>query len=141
MSRKRSIVSATFLAVIAFVSGLLVGSHRVSQTISEKGEGTQSLTENKTNRPPQVRHRKTSGRSEEPGPPKIRSLDEVKAALAEIGIRKLADRFTGISELVASVEPTDLPAVLELAEKTSPNAFRVKLREGLLERWAETEPE
>src|SRR5262245_7938589 len=128
MSRKRSILSATLLAVGAFVSGLMVGSHWLSQTPPEKPRDTQPLAENKTNHPPPpLQHRKSTPTSEESEPPKICSLDEIKAALAEIGTRKIPDRLNAIDDLVASVDPTNLPAVLELAEKTSPDTFRAKL--------------
>jgi hypothetical protein len=140
MSRKRSILSATLLTIVAFASGLKVGSHRLSQSIPENRERIQSLSEYKTNHPPPSPHRKTTPGSEKREPPKIRSLEEIKAVLAEITTRKLPDRFNAIDDLVASVDPTDLPAVLELAEKTSPDAFRAKLRESLLEHWAESDP-
>src|SRR5882672_5595855 len=140
MSRKPGILSASLLAAIAFVSGILVGSHPLSQSLPEKRDSTQSLSENKTSHPSH-RPGKAIRRSGELEAPKIRSLEEIKAALAEIGTRKLAERFNAISELVSSVEPAELPAVLELAENTSPDAFRAKLREELLERWAETQPE
>src|SRR5258708_609572 len=111
MSRKRSILSATLVAIAAFVSGLIVGSHRLSQTSTEKPKDTQPLAEISTNHPPSLHHRKTNRDSEESHPPKIRSLDEIKAALAEIATRKLPDRFNAIDDLVASVDPSDLPAV------------------------------
>src|SRR5882762_1524733 len=102
MSRKRSILSATLVAVAAFVSGLMVGSHRLSQTSTEKPKDTQPLAENSTNHLLPRRYRKTNPSSEKSQPPKIRSLDEIKAALAEIATRKLPDRFNAIDDLVAS---------------------------------------
>src|SRR5438094_7467973 len=127
MSRNRTILSATLLAVAAFVSGLMVGSHWLSQLPSEKPNDSESLSQNLTNNPPSSHRRKTTREPEESEPDKIRSLDEIKAALAEIATRKLADRFNAISDLVASVQPNDLPAVLEFAEKASPEAFRSRL--------------
>src|SRR5215831_543008 len=129
MPRKQAIL-ATLFAMIAFGCGVFVGRHAVLKGIGTNSEKPQLVSKNvnTTNHSRVPKREKIASDSEKTDAPKLRSLEEIEALLADISTRTPRDRNKAIDDLVASVSLADMPKVLQLAEKTTPLAFRRSLR-------------
>src|SRR5258708_29267578 len=128
--------------VLGFVAAVALGICLDRVFFWRDKSQSEAQTSDSSNAPSQSTAKsKAFSRSQKKDEKKLRSLDEVAAAIQGLANQTLGRRSTAIDEIVDSVLPDDLPAVLPLAEQTSPEEFRAKFREALLGRWAKSDPE
>ena len=133
----RAILSVGVLMLGAFCSGLLMQRFVVSSvktTIAAHKLDSPGVP--KSTQPSPAANAAEADDSNS-APEKILSLDEIMAALEGLAVRPIEKRLEAVDGIVSRVASSDVPKVLEVAEKLKPEQLRNAFRNALLIRWAE----